>query len=95
MKKITVYCGESIEDKCGQQQHPLNDVKKAYELILSENDEIVYSNSPDFISAIKYIGFKHKIKTEFYLNDVYCCNNIEIIFEDLKRSLKLMDELSK
>ena len=35
---------------------------------MSNKDEIAYSNSPDFISAIKYIGVKQNIETEFFLN---------------------------
>lgn len=94
-KKVTVYCGESIQDKCNKQLHPIVEVKNANNLILSENDEVAYSNSSDFISAIKYIGEKHNIITEFYLDGEYCGDDIEPIFRDLNRSLILMDKLSE
>lgn len=93
MKTITVFCGESIEDKCDKQLHPINEVFKAQKLILSDNDEIVYSNSPEFISAIKYIGFEAKIKTTFYLNGICLEDDIEPIFKDLNRSLDLIQSV--
>ena len=49
MKKITVYCGVSIEDKCRGQKHPINEVERANELVKSGIDAITYSNSPDFV----------------------------------------------
>lgn len=93
MKKVTVYCGESIEMKCYKQIHPVKEVEYANKLVLSEKDEVAYSNNSDFISAVKYIGLKHKVETEFFLNGVSCGSDIEPIFEDLNRSLDLINEL--
>lgn len=61
MKKVTVYCGETIQDKCGKQLHPVVEVQNANIIVNSDKDEIVYSNHPDFISAVKYIGKKQNI----------------------------------
>lgn len=93
MKKITVYCGQTITDKCGKQLHPVTEVQNANSLVMSETDEIAYSNSPDFISAIKYIGLEQNIKAEFFLNGVSCGNDIEPIFEDFNRSLDMIHKL--
>lgn len=93
MKKVTVYCGESIQDKCGKQIHPANEVMNAKAFVESLVDEVCYSNHPDFISAVKYIGKKHNVETEFFLDGVSCGDDIEPIFRDLNRSLDLINEL--
>lgn len=93
MKKVTVYCGESIQDKCSKQMHSVNEVLLANALVNSDKDEVAYSNSTDFISAVKYIGKKQNIQTEFFLNGISCGDDIEPIFEDLNRSFDLINEL--
>ncbi len=93
MKKVTVYCGESISGKCGKQLHPVDEVLKANMLVNSDKDEVEYSNNTDFISAVKYIGKKEGIETEFFLNGIRCGNDIEPVFKDLNRALDLINEL--
>ncbi len=93
MKKVIVYCGETIQEKCGQQLHPVVEVQNALRLIMSGSNEVAYSNNTDFISAIKHIGLKQKVETEFFLNGVSCSNDIEPIFEDLNRALDMIWEL--
>jgi len=95
MKKVIVYCGETIQDKCGQQLHPVIEVKNAEQLILSDKDEIAYSNNTDFVSAVKYIGIKHKVQTEFFLNGVSCGDDIEPAFKDFNRALDMINELGE
>jgi hypothetical protein len=95
MKKVTVYCGESIQDKCGKQVHPATEVLNAKAFIESNVDEVCYSNHPDFISGIKYIGKKNNVQTEFFLNGVSCGDDIELIFGDLNRALDLINELGE
>ncbi len=95
MKKITVYCGETIQEKCGRQLHPVQEVELAKKLIESDNDEVAYSNSPDFISAIKYIGLKQGVETVFFLNETNYGDDIDPIFGDFNRSLDMVSELSK
>ena len=91
MKSIKVYCGKSIEDKCGNQKHPEKEVENAKSLVLSVNDEIAYSNSPDFIMATKYIAKKYNIGIEFFLDSVSYGNSIEEIFADFNKSLELIN----
>lgn len=92
--KISVYCGESIEDKCRQQLHPLNEVKRAKEIIeLAKDGMICYSNHLDFVSAIKYIGDKQGVDVEFFLNGVSCGNDIDPIFGDFNRALTMINKL--
>lgn len=93
MKKISVYCGETI--KGGEQLHPVLDVEKAIAIIESLNDETCYSNSPDFVMAIKWIGEKRGVETEFFLNGVSQGNSIEEIFEDFNRALDMINNLSE
>lgn len=90
---IRVYSGESIEDKCEAQRHPLNEVKRAKEIVESGNTTDCYSNSPDFVSAIKYLSEKHSIKSEFFLNGESFGDDIEPIFEDFNRAFILMDSI--
>jgi hypothetical protein len=93
-KKIIVYCGQSVEDKCRQQFHPVKEVEIAKDLVNSSKHAITYSNSPDFVSAVKYIAEKQGIEAEFFLNGVSCGNDIEPIFEDFNRALDMIRELS-
>jgi len=93
MKKITVYCGETIQDKCGKQLHPVVEVRNAEALVKSDKDEVVYSNCSDFIMGVKYIGKKNGVETEFFLNGVSYGDSIEEIFEDINRALDLINEL--
>jgi len=98
MKKITVYCGESITDKCRQQEHPAEEVKRAKMLIDSCNDKatpayITYSNSPDFVSMIKYYAEKQGVETEFFLNGVSQGSEIDEIFRDFNRATEMICNL--
>lgn len=93
MKKVTVYCGETITEKCRQQLHPVKEVELANELINSSHDVVTYSNSTDFVSAIKYIGKKQGVETEFFLNGVSCGDDIEPIFNDFNRALDMINKL--
>lgn len=93
MKKIKVYCGETIQEKCGQQLHPVKFVELARLLVLSDKDEVCYSNNSDFVMAVKYIAKKHNIDVEFFLNGNSCNDDIEPIFNDFNRSLDMINEL--
>ena len=92
--KIKVYCGQSIQDMCGKQKHPVSYVKLANELVLSGMDQVCYSNSTDFIMALKYISEKYNVDVEYFLDAVSCGNDTEPIFEDFNKSLDLISELS-
>lgn len=92
MKKITVYCGESIQEKCGRQIHPVQEFELAMIYLNTNKDEVCYSNSSDFVSAIKYVGEKKGIETEFFLNGVSYGNSIDEIFADFNRALDLLDK---
>lgn len=89
--KIDVYCGETVEQLCRHQLHPVNEVKQAKMIIDLNKSTIVYSNSPDFITAIKFLADSKKINIEFYLDGKSCGNEIESIFDDMNRSFKLME----
>ena len=93
MKKVTVFCGESIQEKCGKQLHPVAEVQNANTLVCSNKNEVAYSNNSDFISAVKYIGKKQDIETEFFLNGKSCGDDIDSIFDDLNRALDMIHEL--
>ena len=92
--KITVHSGINIEGKCNNQMHPLNEVKNALRLINLNRSFELYSNSPDFIMAIKYIGQERGITTEFILDGVSYGNDIEPTFKSFNQSLDLLNELT-
>jgi hypothetical protein len=92
MKKIKVYCGETIQEKCGMQLHPIQEVKNAAKTVMSSNDEVVYSNNTDFIGAIQFIAIKNNVAIEFFLNGVSVGDDIEPIFADLNRGFDLLYE---
>ena len=91
--EIRIYCGKTIEKLTDREYHPYSAVERAFKAItLNENNKIFYSNSPDFVQAIKYLCEKQNINVEFFLNGVSVGNDIEPIFEDFNRSIKLLDE---
>ena len=90
---IRVFCGESIQDKCGNQLHPLNEVKKAKEVIDLKESIDCYSNSPDFVLTIKYYGLSKGIKTQFFINEVNCDDDIEPIFKDFNKSIEIINTI--
>lgn len=92
MKKINIYCGETIKDKCSPEKHPVDEVLSAKEMVdkgFGKN----YSNDPDFISTIKYYGEYKGVEVEFFLDGVSHGNNIDPIFKDLNRSIDLLNKL--
>lgn len=93
MSKISVYSGMSIQDKCRMQMHPVSEVERANEMVMSGQDGVTYSNSPDFIMAIKYIGKKQGVETEFFLDGISYGNSTEEIFEDMNRSFDMINDL--
>ncbi len=90
---IRVYCGESVEDKCGDQKHPLNDVRMANEIVESKQSIDCYSNSPDFVSAIKYLAEKKSINIEFFLDGESVGDDIEPIFANFNSAFDLLNNL--
>lgn len=92
--KITVYSGKTIASKCKQQMHPEDEVLSAKSMIDLKMSSIAYSNSPDFVSAIKYIAAKEGIETEFFLDGVSHGSDIEPIFENFNKALDLLNELA-
>lgn len=88
---IRVYCGMTIENR--DTLHPLNEVKAAQRTILRKKSTDCYSNSPDFVSTMKYFGEKEGVQVEFFLDGISLGNNIEPIFEDFNRALDYMDKI--
>lgn|ERR1035437_4599310 len=98
MKKLKIYCGETIEDLCDKQLHPLTEVKNAEHIVRTLKDDIeviIYSNSPEFISTVKYLSPKYNVESEFFLNEVSTGDDIELIFGDFNKSYILMYELTE
>jgi hypothetical protein len=91
---IRVFCGVTVEHKCGAQLHPLNDVLKAKEIVDLKKSINVFSNSPDFVSAIKYLCDKDGIKCVFFLDGESVGDDIEPIFENFNQSLDLLNQLT-
>ena len=90
---IRVFCGVSIEDKCGHQLHPLNEVIQVQKSLPLNKSMDFYSNSPDFVSAIKYLCQENNIKCEFFLNGESTGDDIEPIFEDFNKAFDLLNGL--
>lgn len=97
MKKVTVYSGRSIVSKCTSKLHPVDEVRLAEAIVhkaKSENrNEITFSNSHDFVMAVKYIALKQGVETEFLLDGVSHGNSIEPTFASFNESLDLINEL--
>ena len=70
------------------------EVLKAQKFINEINDaSSSFNNSPEFISAVKYIGKKQNVKTEFFLDGVSCGDNIDPIFKDFNIASDMIYEL--
>ena len=90
---IRVFCGISIEDKCRHQLHPLNEVVQAQKILSLNKSTDLFSNSPDFVSAIKYICHEKQIKCEFFLDGKSVGINTEPIFDSFNKSFDLLNDL--
>lgn len=91
--KIIIYSGITVDGQCGPQRHPVKDVEAAKQLIASGQDVVAYSNSPDFVMAIKYGCLQANIEAEFILNGISHGNNIEPVFADFNVALDLIQEI--
>lgn len=87
---IKVYAGKSVAHLCTPQLHPVHSVEAALFLITQNKSTSVYSNDTDFISAIKYIGNKNGVKTEFYLDGVNHGSDIDPLFGDFNKAMDLI-----
>lgn len=91
-KTIKVYCGESVQDLCRSQLHPVAEVKRAGELLAMACNVVSYSNSPDFVSAVNHLAKKYQAEPEFFLNGVSCGQDIEPIFADFNRAITMLKD---
>jgi hypothetical protein len=90
---IKVYCGVSVEGKCRHQLHPINEVIQAQKILSLNKSTELYSNSPDFVSAIKYLCQEKNINCEFFLDGESVGNDIEAIFESFNKAFDLLNDL--
>lgn len=96
--KIRVYCGETVLTNDNESSHPVkqvlrvkNIVKRVQDLKLVNYD--CWSNSPDFVSGMKYLCEKVGIEVEFFLNGVSYGADIEPIFADFNRALDMINDI--
>ena len=98
---LKVYSGESVENTERMELHPVNAVKEAertvdkfisYSLKKGYFQFSDYSNSPDYIMAIKYIAQKKGVPVEFFLNGVSHGDDIEPLFADFNKALDMIHE---
>jgi len=98
--KAKIYCGVSIEKNCKIQLHPINEVTQAKSLIdLGENIES-YSNSTDFVLAIKYYGEQNGYDCDFvtYIKrrkEVWkgVCNKPTLILDEIDSQLDMTSQI--
>lgn len=93
--RIQVFCGETIESFCNRELHPANETKRAiniFKALVGGESFKMYTNNPDFVSAMKHLADKHEVDIEFFLNNISQGREIEGIFEDFNRSIKLLNE---
>ena len=94
--KITIHSGESIENKCKRQLHPLTEVKEAMKILDETKADVnVYSNSTDFTSAIYHYGNKLGFEVEIMLNGVSLGDNLDELFKDFNKALTLLDTIGE
>lgn len=89
---IKVYSGQDIQG-CTLQMHPLTEVELARMIVDSNRSIETFSNSPDFVSAIKNYADKKGRKVEYFLNNVSCGNDPEPIFKDFNRAIERINEI--
>lgn len=92
MKKIKIHSGLSIEID-DSPRHPINAVLKAKEIIDNLTSDIeLYSNHPDFVSALHYYGEYKGHTVIHYLNNQL--SNLEEVFEDFNKALEMIGDLT-
>lgn len=98
--KIKVYTGDTDNEyNQSKELTPVKNVQKAIYLlnnyILFKYPELqIYSNSPDFCSAIYYISKLEKykdIEVEFYLNNEL--TDLEGVFKEFNKALDLINNI--
>jgi len=73
--------------------HPITEVNKVIERLNHKDSSLrFYSNSPDFIKAVKYYGEKIGYECEFFLDGTSHGNDIEPLFEDFNRAYDLLEK---
>lgn len=93
MKTINIYSGESLTNSPGGLKlHPYTQVVEAIAILEDEDEKCdVYTNSPDFISAVVHIGnAKGGVEVNLFLNGNP--SNIEEVFNDFNRSYELIGQ---
>lgn len=88
---IRIFCGITVEGKANLQLHPISEIKRAKRLSDLTGFIDIYSNSPDFVSAISRLCEKKRIKCDFYLNGKL--SNVEAILEDFNKAFEYLDNL--
>lgn len=96
MNKIIVHSGIEVVTEANELRltHPYTASLTALRIILNKEYGEYYSNSPDFVSAIKYMGEKYNVETEFTLDGESTKNEIEKQFHDFNRSFDVINEHS-
>lgn len=97
MNGIHVYTGESVEPTCGPQLHPVNEVRKAVNLVAVAMGQpvSVCSNSAEFIRAVKQLAEAGSVPCTFYLDGTSMGSDIEPIFEDLNRGIDAIHNMGE
>ena len=87
---IRVYSGESIEDKCRTQKHPLNEVKRAKEIIdLYDSPRDTGVQLHKFLLVIA----EHRRQLEEQMADLEA--NLDELREHEEEALQLLAKLEK
>lgn len=84
---MNLYCGLSIEHKCGKELHPLTNVQRGVEYV--KNGADMYSNSPDLVMMMVEVCKNRNIHLNIYLDGVI--SDIETVFNDFNRSYDIID----
>jgi hypothetical protein len=93
--KVEVYSEISVEDKCIS-RHPINDAKKAKELVDLALKGIfisTHTNSIYFIISIHMLCVEFDVNIEFFLDGKSLGSDYEPITDDFKKSAEYIHEL--
>lgn len=92
---IKVHCGLTVESKLSAELHPTEYFYNALEIVknqIGEDDtdlREIYTNSPDYVTALKDLSSYYDVKCEFYL-DGELQDDVEKIFEGFNEIFDLI-----
>jgi hypothetical protein len=90
--KITVLCGEKLDNYFTDNPHPVRNVEEAIDMLKAGESKTIMCGNPEFVAAIRSLHKKYDADVEFYLNGISCGDDAEPIFKDFNRCYQIISD---